>query len=119
MRLMLLFFTCTFYFDSVLSNSGCDLFSPVAYPRVNKNGVFVYNRDGGWDGGRGYGGRGRGRGRGYGSEDMQQESGGCNDYGGSGVAPTRGRGRGQGRGRGHGHGRGWDFRSDGPVQATA
>ncbi|KAA8537929.1 hypothetical protein F0562_027491 [Nyssa sinensis] len=85
----------------------------------SKIGNNFHQRDGGWDGGRGYGGRGRGLGRGYSSEDMQQESGGCNDYGGSGVAPTRGRGRGQGRGRGRGHGRGWDFRSDGPVQATA
>ncbi|KAA8537931.1 hypothetical protein F0562_027489 [Nyssa sinensis] len=82
----------------------------------NNNGVFEYNGDGG----RGYGGRGRGYrgwGRGYGSGDMQQESGGYNDYGGSGAAPTRGRGRGQGRSRGRR--RGWDFRSDGPVQAAA
>ncbi|KAA8537928.1 hypothetical protein F0562_027492 [Nyssa sinensis] len=43
-----------------LSNSGCNLFSPVAYLGSNNNEVFEYNGDGGWDGGRGYGGRGRG-----------------------------------------------------------
>uniref|UniRef100_A0A5B7A8S6 DNA/RNA-binding protein Alba-like domain-containing protein n=1 Tax=Davidia involucrata TaxID=16924 RepID=A0A5B7A8S6_DAVIN len=114
----------------------------------NNNGVVEYNGDGGWDGGRGYGGRGRGRGRGrgyrgrgrgYGGGDMQQESGGYNDYGGSGAAFAQGRGgyndyggsgapfaqgRGRGRGRGwpwgrgRGRGRGRDFRSDGPVQAA-
>ncbi|KAK6940047.1 DNA/RNA-binding protein Alba-like [Dillenia turbinata] len=92
------------------------------------NGVMEYNGDG-WDGGRGYGGRGRGRGRGrgyrgrgrggYGGGDMQQESGGYNDYGGPMVQPAPGRGRGQGRGRGRGYGRGREPRSVGPVNAAA
>ena len=60
-----------------------------------------YNGDGGWDGGRGYGGRGRGRGRGwgyrgrgrgYGGGYMPQQSGGYNDYGGGAFV-------GQGRGK--------------------
>ncbi|XP_058188788.1 uncharacterized protein LOC131306526 isoform X3 [Rhododendron vialii] len=98
------------------------------------NGVVEYNGDGGWDGGRGYGGRGRGqsrgrgrgyrgRGRGYGGGDMQQDFGGYNGYGGSGALPAqtrwRGRGRGLGWGRGRGRGRGREFRSDGPVPAAA
>ncbi|GFY96459.1 hypothetical protein Acr_11g0007650 [Actinidia rufa] len=64
------------------------------------NGVIEYNGDGGWDGGRGYGGRGRargrgrgyrGRGRGYGGGDMQQEYGGYNGNSGSGPPPAQGR----------------------------
>ncbi|KAI8003151.1 putative leucine-rich repeat receptor-like protein kinase [Camellia lanceoleosa] len=67
----------------------------------SNNGVVEYNGDGGWDGGRGYGGRGRvrgrgcgfrGRGRGYGGGDMQQDLGGYNDYGGSGAPFAQGRG---------------------------
>ncbi|KAI7981454.1 putative leucine-rich repeat receptor-like protein kinase [Camellia lanceoleosa] len=65
----------------------------------SNNGVVEYNGDGGWDGGRGYGGRGQvrgrgrgflGRGRGYGGGDMQQDLGGYNDYGGSGVPFAQG-----------------------------
>ncbi|XP_077241385.1 uncharacterized protein LOC143881930 [Tasmannia lanceolata] len=93
--------------------------------RGNSNGVGEYNGDGGWDGGRGgYGGRGRGRGRGrgfrgrgrggYGGGDMQQESGGYNDFGGPDAPPPQFRGRGRGRGRFRG--RGFDFRSDGPAR---
>ncbi|KAK1263143.1 hypothetical protein QJS04_geneDACA019929 [Acorus gramineus] len=60
---------------------------------------------GGYEGGRGYGGgrgRGRGRGRGgfrgrgrggYGGGEMQQESGGYDDYGGNDVPPPQGRGK--------------------------
>ncbi|KAI8004476.1 hypothetical protein LOK49_LG08G01316 [Camellia lanceoleosa] len=66
----------------------------------SNNGVVEYNRDGGWDGGRGYSGRGRvrgrghgfrGCGRGYGGGDMQQDLGGYNDYGGSGAPFAQGR----------------------------
>ncbi|KAI8005224.1 hypothetical protein LOK49_LG08G01244 [Camellia lanceoleosa] len=100
----------------------------------SNNGVVEYNGDGGWDGGRGYGGRGRvrgrgrgfrGCGRGYGGGDMQQDLGGYHDYGGLGAPFAQGRGRGRGRGHGcswgcgRGRGRGQDFRSDGPVQAAA
>lgn len=64
-----------------------------------------YNGDGGFDGGRGYGGRGRGhgrsrgyrgRGRGYGGGIIQQDFGGYNNYGnnyGGGPAPAQGRGK--------------------------
>ncbi|KAF8404449.1 hypothetical protein HHK36_009334 [Tetracentron sinense] len=98
------------------------------YEGVNNNGVGEYNGDGGWDGGRGYGGRGRGRGRGrgfrgrgrgYGGGNMQQESGGYNDYGRPESPPAQFRGRGRGRGRARGRGRGRDFRSDGPVEVGA
>ncbi|KAK6938254.1 DNA/RNA-binding protein Alba-like [Dillenia turbinata] len=92
------------------------------------NRVMEYNGDG-WDGDRGYGGRGRGRGRGrgyrgrgrggYGGGDMQQESGGYNDYGGPMVQSAPGRGRGRGHGRGRGRGRGREPRSDGLVNAAA
>ncbi|KAK9134436.1 hypothetical protein Syun_013766 [Stephania yunnanensis] len=76
----------------------------------NPNGFNDYN-DGGWDGGRGYGGRGRVRGRGrgfrgrgrggYGGGDMNQDSYG---YGGHDAPPPQGRGRGRGRARGRGRG---------------
>ncbi|KAI7981457.1 putative leucine-rich repeat receptor-like protein kinase [Camellia lanceoleosa] len=65
----------------------------------SNNGVVEYYGDGGWDGGRGYGGRGqvrgrgrgfRGHGRGYGGGDMQQDLGGYNDYGGSGAPFAKG-----------------------------
>ncbi|KAG8650200.1 glycine-rich RNA-binding protein 1 isoform X2 [Manihot esculenta] len=93
--------------------------------RGNINGVAEHS-NGGWDGGRGYGGRGRGRGRGrgfrgrgrgYGGGNMKQESGYYNGYGGptEAFAQTRGRGRGRGRPRGRGQG----VRTGGPVQAAA
>ncbi|KAM7507912.1 hypothetical protein LguiA_018365 [Lonicera macranthoides] len=86
---------------------------------IYNNGAVEYNGDGGWEGGRGYGGGyeggrggygggrvvrgGRGRGRGgyrgrgrggYGGGDMMQhELGGYNDYGGAGPMPAQGRGK--------------------------
>ncbi|GLT85963.1 hypothetical protein SLE2022_041280 [Rubroshorea leprosula] len=91
------------------------------------NGVAEH-RNGGWDGGRGYGGRGRGRGRsrsfrgrgrGYGGGNMQRDSGYYNGNGASGPIPSQGQGRGRGRGRGRARGRGQGFRSNGPVEQTA
>ncbi|OMO92076.1 DNA/RNA-binding protein Alba-like protein [Corchorus olitorius] len=67
----------------------------------NANGV-VEHRNGGWDGGRGYGGRGRGRGRGrgfrgrgrgYGGGNMQRDSGYYNGNGQPGPLPGQGRGK--------------------------
>ncbi|KAK9287158.1 hypothetical protein L1049_015569 [Liquidambar formosana] len=78
----------------------------------NNNGMVEYG-DGGWDGGRGYRvqslGRGRnfhGHGRGYGDEDMHQEAGGYNGYGGSQAPPAQSRGNKNGN-VGYGDG-GWD-----------
>ncbi|TYI44018.1 hypothetical protein ES332_A01G207900v1 [Gossypium tomentosum] len=94
----------------------------------NINGGMVDNRNGGWDGGRGYGGRARGhgrgrgfrgRGRGYGGGNMQRDSGYYNGNDPSGPLPGQGRG-GRGRGRGRGRGPpGQGFRSDGPFQKAA
>ncbi|KAK9001544.1 hypothetical protein V6N11_083326 [Hibiscus sabdariffa] len=96
----------------------------------NANGGMAENRNGGYDGGRGYGarqrGRGRGRsfrgrGRGYGGGNMQWDSGYNNGDGPSGPLPSQGRGRGRGRGRSRGRGRGraQGFVSDGPFQKGA
>ncbi|KAK8625285.1 hypothetical protein V6N13_090159 [Hibiscus sabdariffa] len=95
----------------------------------NINGGMVDHRNGGLDGGRGYGGRGlgrgkgrgfRGRGRGYGGGNMQRDSGYYNGNGSSGPLPEQGRGGGRGRGRGRGRGpRGQGSRSDGPLQKAA
>lgn len=82
-------------------NSG--VLDTCCFHSTGNNGVVEYNGDG-WDGGRGYGyggrGRGRGRGRGfrgrgrgYGGGDVQQESGGYNDYGGPDALPRQGRGK--------------------------
>ncbi|MBA0706509.1 hypothetical protein Golax_018614, partial [Gossypium laxum] len=66
----------------------------------NINGGMVDHRNGGWDGGRGYGGRGRGRGRGrgsrghgrgYGGGNMQRDSGYYNGNDPSGPLPGQGR----------------------------
>ncbi|MBA0607703.1 hypothetical protein Godav_019970, partial [Gossypium davidsonii] len=68
----------------------------------NINGGMVDHRNGGWDGGRGYGGRGRGRGRGrgsrghgrgYGGGNMQRDSGYYNGNDPSGPLPGQGRGK--------------------------
>ncbi|PPR89733.1 hypothetical protein GOBAR_AA30948 [Gossypium barbadense] len=68
----------------------------------NINGGMVDNRNGGWDGGRGYGGRARGRGRGrgfrgrgrgYGGGNMQRDSGYYNGNDPSGPLPGQGRGK--------------------------
>ncbi|MBA0793185.1 hypothetical protein Gohar_017605, partial [Gossypium harknessii] len=70
--------------------------------RGNINGGMVDHRNGGWDGGRGYGGRGRGRGRGrgsrgrgrgYGGGNMQRDSGYYNGNDRSGPLPGQGRGK--------------------------
>ncbi|MBA0760278.1 hypothetical protein Gotri_023032, partial [Gossypium trilobum] len=67
----------------------------------NINGGMVDHRNGGWDGGRSYGGRGRGRGRGrgsrgrgrgYGGGNMQRDSGYYNGNDPSGPLPGQGRG---------------------------
>ncbi|KDP43618.1 hypothetical protein JCGZ_16905 [Jatropha curcas] len=92
--------------------------------RGNSNGVAEHS-NGGWEGGRGYGGRGRGRGRGRGYRGRgrgygggnKQDSGYYNGYGRPAGMPAQPRGRGQGRGRPRGRGQG--FRSSGPVQAAA
>ncbi|XP_022762913.1 ribonuclease P protein subunit p25-like protein isoform X1 [Durio zibethinus] len=66
------------------------------------NDGMVEYRNGGWDGGRGYGGRGRGRGRGrglrgrgrgYGGGNIQRDSGYYNGNGPSGPLPGQGRGK--------------------------
>ncbi|KAK8522294.1 hypothetical protein V6N12_056009 [Hibiscus sabdariffa] len=94
----------------------------------NIKGDMVDHRDGGLDGGQGYGGRGRGRGRGwgrgfrgYGGGNMQRDSGHYNGNGPDGPFPGQGRGKcsfwvkslvaGGGRGQG--------LRSDGAVQKAA
>lgn len=68
----------------------------------NINGDMVDHRNGGWDGGRGYGVRGRGRGRGrglrgrgrgYGGGNMQWDSGYYNGNDPSGPLPGQGRGK--------------------------